>query len=248
MFRIGFWISVLAIAAVTAFAEDLKIRSPIIESGELELEHNFVFGHGNKTTIHEIEYGFLPWLKLGVEGEFAGGPGQGLHFDAAALEGFVQFWPQGKYPEFFDLGLFEEYEHTARTGDPRSLLTGPMVQREQRLLGLDLLYTGNFFIHKDMGMGSVGAPSLLLAQEVRWRFDPHFEPGVQYYGSHITLGHQREGQRHFIGPSLAGRVGFRELGLNAAGAIKYDAALLRGLTPNTLRDTVRVRIELEFPF
>ena len=78
---------VASVGVPNATAEDLKIRSPIIEAGEVEFEHNFVFGRG-KTTVHEIEYGLTDWFKPGIEVEFAADPGQGLHYDAAALEGF----------------------------------------------------------------------------------------------------------------------------------------------------------------
>ena len=34
------------------------------------------------------KFEFTDWLKLGVEGAWAADPGQGLHYDAAAVEGF----------------------------------------------------------------------------------------------------------------------------------------------------------------
>ena len=46
---------------------------------------------------------------------------------------------------------------------------------------------------------------------------------------------------------FAGRVGFRELGINAPGGIRYDAAYLRGLTPAIDTNTFRARVEFEFP-
>jgi hypothetical protein len=46
---------------------------------------------------------------------------------------------------------------------------------------------------------------------------------------------------------FAGRVGLRDLGVNAPGGIKYDAAYLRGLNHATDPSTFRVRLELEFP-
>jgi hypothetical protein len=170
---------------------------------------------------------------------------QGLHYDAAALEGVVQLTPQGKY--WADLGLFAEYEHTARRGDPRSITIGPLVQKETPFFGgLYALHTVNVLFTKEVGQYSEGPPSLFLAAQSRARLDPHFEPGFEYYGN-VSLGAHGESPEHRLGPAFAGRVAFRELGINAAGGIRYDAAYLRGLNVNTERNTGRVRIELEFP-
>jgi len=229
--------------ALRAEADDLKIRSPIIENRELEFENNFTLGR-SKTAVHELEYGFNDWLKLGVEAELAADPGHGFRYDATALEGFLQLTPQGKY--WADVGLFAEYEHTARQGDPRALVFGPLVQKEAGLFGLSTLHTVNALFTKQMGAGSVGTPSLLIAAQSRVRLDPYFEPGIEYYGI-ITLGAHGDEPRHRLGPAFAGRIGFQELGLNAPGAIKYDAAYLRGVAGETDPNTFRIRVEIEFP-
>src|SRR6266446_7099041 len=202
--------------ASEAKAEDLKLRSPIIESGELEFENNFTIGR-SKNAVHELEYGFNDWLKLGVEGELAADPGHGFHFDSAALEGFLQLTPQGRY--WADVGLFVEYEHTARQGDPRAITFGPLIEKEAQLFGLNTLHTVNALFTKQMGAGSVGPPSMLLAAQSRVRLVPYFEPGIEYYGN-ITLGAHGDEPRHRLGPALAGRIGFRELGVEAPGGIK----------------------------
>src|SRR3981189_1298955 len=113
--------AMIALCTIPAEAGDLKMRSPIIESHELEFENNFTIGH-SKTAVHELEYGFNDWLKLGVEAELAAAQGHGFRYDSTALEGFLQLTPQGQY--WADLGLFVEYEHTARQGDPRALTVG----------------------------------------------------------------------------------------------------------------------------
>jgi hypothetical protein len=230
-------------SARPARADDLKIRSPIIDNHELEFENNFTIGH-SKNAVSELEYGFNSWLKLGVEGELAADPGHGFHYDAAALEGYFQLTPQGKY--WADLGMFAEYENTARQGDPRSLTVGPLVQKEARLFGIDTLHTLNALFTKEMGAWSVGPPSLLLAAQSRVRLNPYFEPGIEYYGS-VSLGAHGNEPQHRTGPMFAGRVGFRALGINAPGGIRYDAAYLRGLTRETDPSTFRVRFEFEFP-
>src|SRR6266446_3984677 len=164
--------AVIGGCALPAQAEDLKIRSPVIESGELEFENNFTLGR-SKTAVHELEYGFSDWLKLGVEAELAADPGHGFRYDATALEGFLQLTPQGKY--WADVGLFAEYEHTARQGDPRAITFGPLIEKEAQLFGLNTLHTVNALFTKQMGAGSVGPPSVLLAAQSRMRIDPSFE-------------------------------------------------------------------------
>ncbi|HEX3538020.1 MAG TPA: hypothetical protein VHU15_14775 [Stellaceae bacterium] len=235
--------AIIAAWALPAVAQDLKIRSPIIEPQELEFENNFKFG-GGKNAVHELEYGFTDWLKLGVEAELRGDPGRGFRFDSTALEGFVQLTPQGKY--WADLGLFAEFENTVRTGDPRGLTLGPLIQKEVQLFGFDTLHTANLLFTKQVGGGSVGPLSLLAAENSRIRLDAHFEPGIEYYGI-VTLGAHGEEPTHRLGPAFAGRIGFGELGLNAPGGIKYDAAYLLGLTKETNPSTIRFRVELEFP-
>lgn len=233
----------LVAGTLSAPAQDLKIRSPIIEPGELEFENNFTLGQ-DKHTVHELEYGFTDWLKLGAEAELAADPGHGFRYDSTALEGFLQLTPQGKY--WADLGLFGEFENTVRPGDPRALTLGALIQKEAPLFGLDTLHTVNALFTKQLGEGSVGPLRLLVAEQSRLRLDPHFEPGLEYYGI-VTLGQHGDEPKHRLGPAFAGRVGFRELGLDAPGGVKYDAAYLRGLTRETNPSTFRVRFELEFP-
>jgi hypothetical protein len=246
VYRIGGAIlaaAVIAGCAVQAEAGDLKIRSPIIESQELEFENNFTIGH-SKNAVHELEYGFNDWLKLGVEAELAADPGHGFHYDSTALEGFLQLTPQGRY--WADVGLFVEYEHTARQGDPRALTVGPLIQKEVELLGLNTVHTVNALFTKQMGAGSVGPLSMLMAAQSRGRLNPYFEPGIEYYGR-FTLGTRGAEPQHRLGPVFAGRLGLRELGIDAPGGIKYDASYLSGIAGQTDPSTFRVRIEFEFP-
>ena len=243
-FRVATLASIVVLSGFTdAAADDLKIRSPIIETHELEFENNFTLGD-SKNAVHELEYGFNDWLKLGMEAELAADPGHGFHYDATAAEGFLQLTPQGKY--WADVGLFAEYEATARRGDPPNLTFGPLIQKEAQLLGIDSVHTINALFIKQLGTASVGPPSMLAGAQSRLRLGPYFEPGVEYYGR-VTLGEHGDPAQHRIGPMFAGRVRFREMGADAAGGIRYDAAYLRGITGATDPNTFRVRLELEFP-
>ena len=170
--------AIIAGCTAPASAGDLKIRSPIIDTHELELETNATIGRG-KNIVSELEYGFTNWLKLGLEGELAAEPGHGFRYDAAAVEGYFQLTPQGKY--WADLALFAEYEHTARRGDPRSITIGPLVRKETPLFAeIYALQTVNVLFTKQVGEGSSGAPSVFVAAQSRARLDPYFEPGIGY--------------------------------------------------------------------
>ena len=239
-----FGAAILAGYALRANAEDLKIRSPVIDTHELELENNFTIGR-SRNIVSEIEYGFTNWLKLGVEGEWAADPGGGFHYDAAAVEGYFQLTPQGKY--WADLALFAEYEHTARSGDPRAVTVGPLVQKETPFFGgLFALHSVNALFTTEIGPYREGPPGLFLAAQSRVELVTLFQPGFEYYGQ-VSLGAHGEAPEQRIGPAFVGRVGFRELGIDAPGGIRYDAAYLRGLNAATDPNTVRCRIELEFP-
>src|SRR3954452_4914946 len=104
--------SLLLVAiASQAHADNLKIRSPIVEFGELEFEH---FGQttfdkpknglsNNQAYSNEIEYGEVIWLKLGLESNLHTLTSHNLQYDATAVESTIQLPPQCKY--FADFGF-----------------------------------------------------------------------------------------------------------------------------------------------
>src|SRR5204862_6809953 len=124
-----------------------------------------------------------------------------------------------------------------------SIKIGQRSQKDMQLPGLSLLNTAKLFFTKAMGAGSVGTPGMFVAAQSRLRLDPHFEPGIEYYGI-FSLGEHGEEPQHRLGPAVAGRIGFREFGLDAPGGIKYDAAYLRRISGAADPSTFRFRFEL----
>src|SRR5436190_230879 len=92
------WVAVLIWRAQAEF----KLRYPIVEFRELEIEHNgsVTFdkrnsGKNNSQSYPtEIEFGFLPWWKIGLETNIEAQPGQNIHYEATALENYFQLTPQ----------------------------------------------------------------------------------------------------------------------------------------------------------
>ena len=200
--------------------------------------------NNNQSYPTEVEVGILPLWTIGIEANVEADSGEKVHYQATALESYLQLTPQGKY--WADLALFTEFERPANRNSAHSITFGPLVQKEVQLPGLTMLNTVNALFTKQMGAGSVGPLTMLPRAQSRLRLHPYFEPGIEYYGN-ITLGAHGEEPQHRLGPMLAGRIGFRELGVNAPGGIKYDAAYLRGVAGETDPSTFRIRIELEFP-
>jgi hypothetical protein len=241
------------VGAAPAAHADFKVRSPIVEQGELELEHNgsVTFdksksGRNNlQSYANEIEYGLLPWWRIAVEGEWAAEDrGENLRFEGTSLENVFQLTEQGKY--WADLGFFLEYKHSAISDDPDKVEFGPIVQKELRdVLGTDTLHTLNLFVEKEIGHNRSDDTTLSVAWQSRFLLNQYFEPGIEYFGEigDIESPGKAADQEHRLGPMFAGEIGF-----GGFGALKYELGYLFGLTRSTPDGTVRWRLEYEIAF
>jgi hypothetical protein len=234
-----------------AHADNLKIRSPIVEFRELEFEH---FGQttfdkpknglsNNQAYSNEIEYGVLPWLKLGIESNLQAPSGHNLQYDATAVEGTVQLTPQGKY--FADLGLFIEVEHPRKRSDePAAEFTfGPLVESEFGTIGqFGLLHRANLLIQKTAGYNASGETVIKPAWQSRLLVHPMFQPGIEYFGE-VNSG---EPAQHRVGPVIASDFALAPFGLR--GVIESEVSYLAGLTAATERGTIRLHVEYGIAF
>jgi hypothetical protein len=153
---------------------DLHVRMPTVDYRELEFEHNGLFTfdqkgsdlNGQQSYTNAIGYGVLPWWKIELEGELAGGPGVERTWEATTLENTFQLTEPGKY--FFNLGLFVEYSQATGQTSPNSFTFGPIIQKElNNVLGVDSLHTLNVFFSRDVGRGSASATGFQYA----WQSD-----------------------------------------------------------------------------
>src|SRR6202163_4540137 len=92
------------IGASSAHAE-FKVRYPVIDYREFEVEHNGAVTfdkknsgkNNNQSYPTEVELGVLPFLTVGIEGNVEANSGENVHYKATALESTLQLTPQGKY-------------------------------------------------------------------------------------------------------------------------------------------------------
>lgn len=226
---------------------DFQVRSPIVEQGEIEIEHNgaLVFDRHDGTKIIErsftnsIGYGLTPWLKIELEGEWEGEAGQHTRFAATTLELTFQLTPQGQY--FADFGFFLEFSKAALRGEPDVIEFGPIMQIEL----LPVVLTFNLFLEKQVFTNHSNALTLSGAAQALLPLHPLFQPAIEYYGEIEDLHHTGKfrDQAHRAGPALLG-VADLAPGVKA----KYEAAFLIPLTRAAEGNALRWKAELEFAF
>jgi hypothetical protein len=231
---------------------DLHVRMPTVEYRELEFEHNGLFTfdqkgsdlNGQQSYTNAIGYGVLPWWKIELEGELAGGPGVERTWEATTLENTFQLTEPGKY--FFNLGLFVEYSQATGQTSPNSFTFGPIIQKElNNVLGFDSLHTLNVFFSRDVGRGSSKATGFQYAWQSRLLLNRYIDPAIEFYGSIDDIAHAApfSSQQHFVGPAIVGAASFAPY-----EKLRYEVGYLFGYTKATPRGAVRWLLEYEIAF
>ena len=241
-----------ALGAGSAVQAQFKVRYPIVDYREIEIEHfgdtTFDKANSGKTNNQRYtnEYGFGPVPNWFVElgNEFRALNGENITYDATEIENYLQLTPTGKY--WGDLALFAEYEQPVHRGDAKSFIFGPLAQAEfGEIAGIGALHTLNLLFTKTVGNNSTEATQLNTAWQSRLLVNPLIAPGFEYYGqiNEILNPGTFASEQHRIGPVLVGLQSFAHY-----GKLKYEVGYLFGLTAGTERGAVRWRFEYEIAF
>jgi hypothetical protein len=249
---VGF-IPVLAAVGLIALTQpghaEFQVRSPIVEEGEWEVEHNgaLLFNrHDRKVDetsfTNSIGYGVTSWLKLEFEGEWEGARGEGgARYVGSTIESTFQLTPQGKY--FADFGLFAEFSKARFRGEPDTFEFGPIMQMDVqpfRLTFNALFERAIFGPNRTNALGFGGAAQVLLPLN-----DFFLSPGLEYYAEIEDLRHRGRfnDQLHLLGPVVVG--GFK---LAQQAKVKYEAGYLFPLSRGADGGALRWKLELELRF
>jgi hypothetical protein len=246
--RLGGWFAVLTLVTIGTAQAEFKVRSPIVEKGELAIEQAGSAGYSRSTArnnelsiVHELEYGLTDFLKLEVEGEWArdAGPGADRRFKATTFGALVEPFAQGEL--WLDAAFWVEYGRVNATLDPDTIKFGPVIQKSFDVLTV----TGNFYVEKQLGIHSSGYPVATYAAQFRYDWLKQLAPAVEVFGQlgDINGMNNPRNQQHRIGPVLTGT-----FGLGGAGEFKYELGYLAGLTNLTADHTVKWKAEYEIAF
>jgi high-affinity iron transporter len=238
--------------AGSGLADELKLRYPIVDYREFEIEHNGITtfdspksGKSNNQ-FYNVEWGLgpLPNYFVELEHELAAPPGENITYEATTIENYLQLTPTGKY--WGDLALFAQYSQPAHKADAKSFTFGPLAQTEfGEIAGFGALHTLNVLFTREVGNNASNATPLFVAWQSRLLINQYIQPGIEYYGmiDDLSAPGKPTDQQHRIGPVLVGLQNFAPY-----GKLKYEVGYQFGLTQATERGAVRWRLEYEIPF
>lgn len=218
------------------------VKTPIVEEGEREID--FKSGveknrDGTSKTATSIGFGWgaTSWWFTELYGKWQRSPGERSAFDAWEWENRFQLTPTGKYP--VDVGLLLEIERPKDRAEGYELVYGPMLQSEWGQLQGNL----NLLWEKHVRASESFDTELKYEAQLKYRGSPQLEWGAQAFGEFGRWDHWKKSsqQEHQIGPAIFGKAR-----AGATHAIKYNAALLFGLTSPSPRAALRLQAEYEF--
>ena len=230
-----------------ADADLIKVYSPIVEKGVLELETR---GHGSvarpssndDVQAHrgEIGYGITDWWHTSLFGEFQQFKGEGLTYNATGFENIFQLTPQGKY--FADFGLYLEYRRSAFSSRPDEVETKLLIEKAVS----PVVLTANLVFEKEIGRNADTGIDFAYTAVAKIPVTNALSLGVQALGEPGRLSSFPTFQRqeHSIGPVVSGSF---HLG-NIPGKIEYEFGYLFGITSASARGTPKYIVEYEMPF
>ncbi|TAN02553.1 MAG: hypothetical protein EPN36_16500 [Rhodanobacteraceae bacterium] len=250
--RLAFWSIVAlvglggAVSAPTAAIAGPAdvIYSPIVDYREWELELKggmFNWGHGDegeRAAKLSLGYGIAPRWKTELVAEYAQTPGSAARVEEYEFENIFQLTEHGAH--WLDAGIFAEFAHN-RLEHTNSLVIGPMFQKEIDRTQFNL----NLFFARRLSAlpeGEADSARNEVKYQAQWKYNLRstFQPGMQVFGSLGDPAHLRS-DKLSVGPAF-----FGVARLGNAKKLRYNAAILAGLTHGTPDTTVRFQLEYEF--
>ncbi|HEX7892023.1 MAG TPA: hypothetical protein VF522_21925 [Ramlibacter sp.] len=236
-------LSCLSYAPLAFAGPSNYVHTPIVEEGEREVD--FKAGtaklrDGSRVSEYSLGLGWGVNSRWFTEfyGKWHKEPGERHGFDAWEWENKFQLTETGRYP--VDVGFLLEIERPKDRSEGYEYKWGPLLQMD---LGTKVQANLNVLIEKHIRAVEAEKAELGYEWQLKYRYRPEFEFGAQGFGDVGPWNHwePRSEQPHTAGPALFGKfhVGNKQV-------IKYNAAVLFGLTHGSPRNAFRLQTEYEF--
>jgi hypothetical protein len=230
------------VPAVSRAAPNDYVVTPIVEQGEKEIDFKSGVEKGkdrSSGTATSLGFGVSvnSWWFTEVYGKWKRNPGESNAFDAVEWENKFQLTETGKYP--VDVGFLLEVERPKDRSEGYELTYGPLLQAEWGAFQSNL----NLMLQQHVRASAPFETELHYQMQLKYRASERFEWGAQGFGSFGRWDKWAPSsqQEHKLGPAIFGKIK-----IGPGQAIKYNAAILFGLTDGSPRTTFRVQTEYEF--
>ena len=236
-------LSSLALPSLSFAGPADYLHTPIVEEGEREVD--FKVGtakmrDGSRATEYSLGLGWGVNARWFTElyAKWHKEPGEAHAFDAWEWENRIQLTETGRYP--IDAGFLLEIERPRDRSEGYEYRWGPLLQAD---IASQVQANLNLLVEKHVRAAAAAPAELGYQWQLKYRYRPGFEFGAQGFGDVGPWNHwePRSQQPHSAGPAVFGkfRVGEKQV-------VKYNAALLVGLTDAAPRHTLRLQAEYEF--
>jgi hypothetical protein len=215
------------------------VYMPTVEYGEKEID--FKFGteklpNGDRKQVSSLGFGYGATEYWFTELYFKHEREGSENLTLVEWENKFQLTETGKYP--VDLGLVVEIEAPLNENVAYEFKLAPLLQTDFGKVQLN----GNLVFERKFGPGD-HVTEIGYQWQTKYRWKPTFEFGLQGFGDMGEWDHWEESseQNHRLGPAIFGKIG-----LGGKQKIKYNAALLFGVSDAAANNTFRMQMEYEF--
>lgn len=238
--KFAFLAFAFAFSASSAHADPAsKVYLPQVVYGEWELELRGGFENWNHSDgdnaqqyVFDIGRGVTSWWFSELALFYSNAPGAGgAQWEEFKTENIFQLTQPGQY--WLDLGLIAELVRNRAEG-VNEIEIGPLFQKE---VGNEQ-FNVDFEFERQLTRGA--KTELTYAWQWKHRGNPRAELGLQGFGELGEVGDLGQEHVHKIGPAL-----FGQARLAGNDKLKYDAAVLFGMTRSTPDVTLRLQLEYE---
>jgi hypothetical protein len=231
--------------SINAFAVE-KVYTPYVVKGEVELEASGdatfdkrIDQENLQTQKYEVGYGVTNRWMTEIGGEIEkerNDDGEDLDFSTTEIEweNKFQLTEPGQYP--VDVGFLLEYAVSTEDKHADALewayLFGKQIGKTE--------HYANFRFSHEVGGGHSNETEAGFVWSSRYRFNPHFQPGLEYQAEFggLNEGKSFNEQTHQMGPAFYGKV----------GSVKYEMAYLFGTSDAAPQGALRWLLEFEHYF
>ena len=234
----------LGLPAISLAGPSDYVRVPAVEYGEREIDFKYGTWRLKEEPVRETAaslgfgYGVTQWWFTEAYVKYEKNPGERTRYDAFEWENKFQLTEPNEYA--VDVGLITEIEiPRERRVEGYELAIGPLFQGD---VG-PIRWNANLLFERVVRSEEPHVTEMGYQLQAKYALAPDFEVGVQAFGEMGKWDHWEptSEQNHRAGPAIFGKVK-----LGGREAIRYNAALLHGVSSAAPRNTFRLQAEYEF--